>query len=133
MSLVDTRRHQMFPQLDCAQVGTARRFASDAPLRFAPGEMLFDIGEHHAPVWLVLEGAIAVVRRDGLGREKPIVVHHAGQFTREVSQLAGRASLAAARVRPEARPAPTRASRTTSAFPPASPAWRWRGAPTTRR
>ncbi|MBS7455741.1 FAD-dependent oxidoreductase [Coralloluteibacterium stylophorae] len=100
MSLVDTRRHQMFPQLDCTQVGTARRFASDAPRRFAPGEMLFDVGEQHAPVWLVLEGAIAVVRRDGLGREKPVVVHHAGQFTGEVSQLAGRASLAAGRAGP---------------------------------
>ncbi|WP_454831680.1 FAD-dependent oxidoreductase [Pseudoxanthomonas wuyuanensis] len=101
MSLVDTRRHQMFPVLEPAQVEMARRFASGPPRRFAPHQDIFAVGEHGAPVWLVLEGVIAVVRRDGLGNEKPITLHHAGQFSGEVSQLAGRASLAAGRAGPD--------------------------------
>ena len=95
MALADDRRHQMFPVLDSAQLATARRFASGLPRRCEPGETLFDVGDCDAPVWLVLEGAIDVVRRDGLGHEKPITTQGVGQFTGEVSQLAGRASLAA--------------------------------------
>ena len=95
MSLIDTRLDQMFPVLDAAQIATATRFASDAGRTFAAGETVFDIGEHNAPVWLILSGSIVVVRRDGLGHEKPITTQTAGQFTGEVSQLAGRASLAA--------------------------------------
>jgi len=101
MSLIDSRRHQMFPVLDCAQVETARRFASGEARVFAPGEAVFEVGEHHAPVWLVLAGSIAVVRRDGLGHEKPITVHVAGEFSGEVSQLAGRTSLAGGVAGPE--------------------------------
>ncbi|PBJ82088.1 thioredoxin reductase [Lysobacteraceae bacterium NML93-0399] len=94
---LDDRHHQMFPVLDTAQVATARRFASGPPRTCDAGEVLFDVGDCDAPVWLVLEGAIEVVRRDGLGHEKPITTQGAGQFTGEVSQLAGRASLAAGR------------------------------------
>ena len=36
MSLIETRRHQMFPVLDAAQIETARRFASGAARDFAP-------------------------------------------------------------------------------------------------
>jgi hypothetical protein len=95
MSTKHPRDHQMFPVLDCAQIRIARRFASGDPRTFAPGECVFDVGELGAPVWLVLKGSIAVVRRDGMGREKPITEHGVGQFTGEVSQLAGRSSLAA--------------------------------------
>lgn len=95
MALADDRRHQMFPVLDAAEVASARRFASGPPRRFAAGEVMFDVGDCDAPVWLVLDGAIDVTRRDGLGHEKPITRQGIGQFTGEVSQLAGRASLAA--------------------------------------
>lgn len=71
MSLADTRHHQMFPELDTAQLAITRRFASGPPRRFDAGEMVFDVGDAHAPVWVVLEGAIEVVRRDGLGNENP--------------------------------------------------------------
>ncbi len=94
MSLIDTRHHQLFPVLDAGQIETARRFASGPARDFAPGEMVFDVGERHAPAWLVLKGSIDVMRRDGLDREAAITTHHAGQFSGEVSQLAGRQSLA---------------------------------------
>jgi thioredoxin reductase (NADPH) len=100
MSLVETRRHQMFPVLDMAQIETAKRFASGELRSFAPGEVVFDVGERQAPAWLVLEGTIAVVGRDGLNQEVAITTHRAGQITGEVSQLAGRAALATGRAGP---------------------------------
>ncbi len=87
----------MFPVLDAGQVETAKRFASGPARDFAPGEVVFDAGVANAPAWLVLKGSIDVVRRDGLNRETAITTHHAGQFSGEVSQLAGRQSLAAGR------------------------------------
>jgi thioredoxin reductase (NADPH) len=87
----------MFPVLTAAQIEMARRFASGAARRFAPGETLYAIGEEGAPAWLVLEGRIDVVRRDGLNHEAPVATHGPGQLSGEVNQLAGRASLAAGR------------------------------------
>jgi thioredoxin reductase (NADPH) len=94
MATMDTRHYQMFPVLDAAHIETARRFASGPAQNFAPGETIYSIGEEGAPAWLVLEGKIDVMRRDGLSHETAIVSHGPGQFTGEVSQLAGRASLA---------------------------------------
>jgi thioredoxin reductase (NADPH) len=99
--LVDTRRHQMYPVLDAAQMAIARRFASDVARTFLPGEVIFDVGARNIPIWLVLEGSIEIARRDGLGREKPIVSEGPGQFSGEVSQLSGRGALAAGRAGPD--------------------------------
>jgi thioredoxin reductase (NADPH) len=101
MSLAETRSHQLFPVLDPAQIETAKRFASGEARRFAAGEIVFDVGERNAPAWIVLEGSMAVVRRDGLAHEAAITTHRVGQISGEVSQLAGRASLARGRAGPE--------------------------------
>ncbi|MFA5964436.1 MAG: FAD-dependent oxidoreductase [Sphingomonas sp.] len=100
MSTIETRQHQMFPVLDAAQIETAKRFASGPEKRFAPDETVYAIGERGSPAWLVLDGSILVVRRDGLSHEAPITEHGPGQFTGEVNQLAGRASIAAGRAGP---------------------------------
>jgi thioredoxin reductase (NADPH) len=97
MSVIETRGHQMFPELDAGQIETAKRFASGPAREFAPGEIVFDVGERQAPAWLVLKGSIDVTRRDGLSREVAITTHHIGQISGEVSQLAGRESLASGR------------------------------------
>ena len=101
MSLVETRRAQMFPELTQAQIDAARRFASGGPRRFAPDEMAFAAGDRNAPAWLVLDGSIEVVRRDGLGHESAITTLGAGQFTGEVGLLGGRAAIAAGRAGPQ--------------------------------
>ncbi|MDB5463796.1 MAG: thioredoxin reductase [Phenylobacterium sp.] len=101
MSLIDTRRAQMFPVLDVAQMETARRFASGPARTFEPGEVLYDVGQRAVPAWLLVAGSIEVLRRDGLGHQEAIVVETVGQFTGEVSQLAGRGTLAAARAGPQ--------------------------------
>ena len=97
MSTIGDREHQIFPVLDARQIQSARRFASGPERRFEPGESVYHIGELGAPAWLVLDGAIDVVRRDGLNREAPVTTHCAGQFTGEVNQLAGRPSIAGGR------------------------------------
>src|SRR6201986_2619936 len=96
MALIDERRAQMFPTLTAAQMETARRFASGAPVRFAPGETVYDVGQHNVPSWFVLEGSIEVVQRDGIGREAPLATETAGQFSGEINQLRGQPTLAAA-------------------------------------
>jgi thioredoxin reductase (NADPH) len=97
MSVIKTRAHQLFPVLDASQLDIAKRFASGPAHDFAPGEIVFEAGERHAPVWFVLKGSIDVVRRDGLNHEAAITSLGPGQFSGEVSQLAGAATLASAR------------------------------------
>ena len=96
MSITETRRDQIFPVLDAAQIETAKRFASGPARTFAPGEVVFDVGERNAPAWLVLEGSIDVVRRDGLKRETSITTHHVGSVLRR-GQPAGWARYAGLR------------------------------------
>ena len=101
MSLADTRFEQMFPVLDALQLATAKHFASAAPRNFAPGELVYDVGVRHAPAWLVLDGDLEIVRRDGLHRQSSVVSLAAGQFSGEVSQLAGQGTLASAVAGPQ--------------------------------
>ncbi|HZL41294.1 MAG TPA: FAD-dependent oxidoreductase [Pseudolabrys sp.] len=97
MSLVETRFDQIFPVLTPVQVETAKRFASGEARQFAPGELVYDVGVRNAPAWLVLAGGLEVMRRDGLHRQTSVVLLTQGQFSGEVSQLAGRGTLAMAR------------------------------------
>ncbi|BCA61663.1 thioredoxin reductase [Sphingomonas sp. HMP9] len=94
MSDLGARDHQMFPVLNAEQLETAKRFASGPARVFASGEQVYAIGEQGVAAWLVLEGTIDVVRRDGLSHEAPITTHGPGQLTGEVNQLAGRPTLA---------------------------------------
>ncbi len=45
---LESRRYQMFPVLSAAQVQMARRFASGGPHTFAPGEVVYQIGDRNA-------------------------------------------------------------------------------------
>ena len=101
MTDLGKREHQMFPVLTAAQMKSAARFASGPARVFAPGDQVYAIGEVGAPTWLVLAGALDVVRRDGLDHEAPLTTHGVGQFSGEVNQLAGRASIAAAHAGPD--------------------------------
>ena len=91
----------MFPVFDADQIAVARRFASGPSVTFSPDHRVFEVGDMQTPVWLVIDGAISVVRRDGMGHERPVTVHQPGQFTGEISQLAGRGALAAGKAGPQ--------------------------------
>jgi thioredoxin reductase (NADPH) len=71
----------MFPVLDRTQIETARRFASGEAQRFAPHQVVSEVGERFAPARLVIEGEIDVVRRDGLEHDAAIATLGVGQFT----------------------------------------------------
>jgi thioredoxin reductase (NADPH) len=101
MNSFSSRKHQAFPVLTKDQIATARRFASGPERRFAGGESVFAIGEQSAPAWLVLDGTITVMRRDGLSHAAPVVIHGAGQLTGEVNQLVGRPAITAGRAGPD--------------------------------
>jgi thioredoxin reductase (NADPH) len=97
MSLAETRHDQLYPVLDAAQVESAKRFASGPVRNFTPDEVIFEAGERHVPAWLVLKGSIDVVGRDSLNHEWAITTHGPGQFSGDVSQLAGAGMLATGR------------------------------------
>jgi thioredoxin reductase (NADPH) len=99
-TLIERRGAQMFPVLDAAQLQTARRFGGE-PRKFAPGELAYALGQRDAPAYLVLEGCIETVRRDGLGREDAITAHRAGQMSGEINQLSGMPTMAEGRAGPD--------------------------------
>jgi thioredoxin reductase (NADPH) len=92
--LLEDRIAQIVPTLTPAQIQFALRFASGPKRVFAPNEKLLDVGDRNTIVWLVVEGSIVASRRDGLGREGLFATGGPGQFSGEVSDLAGHASLA---------------------------------------
>src|SRR6266851_4254703 len=92
--LLEDRLTKIVPTLTPAQIQFALRFASGPERRFAPDEKLLDVGDRDMAVWLVVEGSIVASRRDGLGREGIFATGGPGQFSGEVSDLAGHASLA---------------------------------------
>ena len=99
--LLEDRIDQIVPTLTQAQIQFALRFASGPAQHFKPDETLLDVGDRNTLVWLVLEGSIIASKRDGLGRERLFATGGPGQFSGEVSDLAGHASLAVIRAGPD--------------------------------
>jgi thioredoxin reductase (NADPH) len=90
-TLIDSRRHQMFPTLAPRDVERLRRFG--LVQRFPAGEALARTGELSPGLVVVLSGELAISGRDERGRVIPIVTHSAGGFMGELAQLSGRPAL----------------------------------------
>jgi thioredoxin reductase (NADPH) len=90
-SIIDTRRHQMFPALEPAEVERMRRFGEVRT--FGTGEALAKTGNVGLGLIIILAGKVDITRRDGSGRRAPIVTHGPGEFMGELAQLAGRPAL----------------------------------------
>jgi thioredoxin reductase (NADPH) len=86
-----SRQHQMFPQLTDAEIARISRFGTLR--RYARGERLFAAGAPGPGMFVVLNGAVAISQRDGLGHVMPIASQGPGQFIAEVSTLSGRHAL----------------------------------------
>jgi thioredoxin reductase (NADPH) len=84
------RTAQMFPHLTPAQIDRISAVGRKRAVR--AGEVLFEQGEQNTRFFVVVEGAIEIVRPVG-DREEPIVVHGPGQFTGEINMLSARRSL----------------------------------------
>jgi thioredoxin reductase (NADPH) len=94
-SVLDTRRHQMFPTLASAEVERLRRFGDVRA--FAEGEPLAKVGEVGRGLTIVLSGKVEVSQRNRAGPAIQIVIHSPGGFLGELAQLAGRPALVDAR------------------------------------
>jgi thioredoxin reductase (NADPH) len=90
-SIIDTRRHQMFPALEPAEIERVRRFGKVRS--YGAGEALARVGEVGHGLTIILAGKVDITQRDGSGRREPIVTHSAGAFMGELAQLAGRPAL----------------------------------------
>jgi thioredoxin reductase (NADPH) len=90
-SMLSTRAHQMFPPLSPEEIDRMRRFGTEQ--EWETGDLLFQVGRPGPGMFVILSGAVRIVRRDSLGRQHLIVEHNAGQFMAEVAQLSGRHSL----------------------------------------
>jgi thioredoxin reductase (NADPH) len=84
------RTAQMFPVLTAGQI---QRVAAVGRRRdVGTGEILFEPGEQNTRFFVVLSGAVEIVRPAG-GKEELVVVHGPGQFTGEINMLSARRSL----------------------------------------
>jgi len=82
-----SRRHQMFPVLSDADITRMRRFGT--PQDFKRGDTVCAAGGPSHGMFVVLEGALSISQRDGLGHVAPIRSQGPGQFLAEVAQLSG--------------------------------------------
>ena len=90
-SIIDTRREQMFPTLDPAEIKRLRRFGEVRS--YSPGEALVRAGDAGHGLTLILDGTVDITRRDESGRDVPITTHEPGAFMGELAQLSGRPAL----------------------------------------
>ena len=88
------RRDQMFPKLTQAQIARISGVGERRKVR--SGEVLFELGEQNTRFFVVIEGAIEIVRPVD-GREERITVHGPGEFTGEINMLSARRNLVRAR------------------------------------
>ena len=88
MSLIETRREQMFPS---AEIDRLRGFG--VVRRFTGRSQLMSAGRPSPGMIVLISGAATVARRDKPGRTSPIVDMGAGDFIAEVGDLSGRPSL----------------------------------------
>jgi thioredoxin reductase (NADPH) len=89
------RPAQTFPTLTPEQIARIERHGTRRKVK--RGELLFDQGSEGISFYVILSGALEIVRPHK-GKEDPIVVYRPGQFTGEVNMLTGRRSLARGRV-----------------------------------
>src|SRR6202521_836333 len=90
-SIMDTRRHQMFPVLEPMEIERARRFGKVRS--YGAGEALAKAGEKGHGLTGILAGTGDTTTHEASGRRDPIVTYGARAFMGELAQLAGRPAL----------------------------------------
>ena len=96
-SIIETRRQQMFPILEPAEIERVRRFGKVRT--YGAGEALATVGHVALALTIVLAGNVDVTQHDRSGRRAEIVTHGPGHFMGELAQLAGRPTLVDAHAR----------------------------------
>jgi thioredoxin reductase (NADPH) len=96
-SIIEGRRHQIFPVLESAEIERVRRFGKIQS--YSTGEALATVGTVSAGLTIILAGTVDVAQRDEYGRHTAIVTQGPGNFLGELAQLAGRPALVDAHAR----------------------------------
>jgi thioredoxin reductase (NADPH) len=89
-SIFETRRPQIFPTLEPAEIERVRRFGECCS--YAAGEALMTAGTVARGFTIILAGHVQMSQRQD-DRRTPIVLYGPGQFMGELAQLAGRPAL----------------------------------------
>src|SRR6202051_927482 len=87
-SIIETRRHQMFPTLERAEIERVRRFGEVRS--YGAGEALAKGGQVGEGLSIILAGKVDITQHDESDRRALIVTHGPGEFMGELAQLAGR-------------------------------------------
>ena len=90
-SVMETRRHQMFPHLDEHYFSRLRRFGEIR--HFPSGAAIMKAGEVAEGLAVVLKGTIDVRQGGAISQRQPIVQHGPGSFLGELAQLSDRPAL----------------------------------------
>jgi thioredoxin reductase (NADPH) len=90
-SIIETRRHQMFPVLEPQNIERVRRFGQVRS--YDAGEALAKVGDMGHGLIIILAGRVDITQHDQSGRRTPIVTHGPGSFMGELAQLAGQRTL----------------------------------------
>jgi thioredoxin reductase (NADPH) len=91
LSIMDTRRHQMFPTLAPMEIDRLRRFG--VRRSYGAGDPLVRVGERGHGLTVILDGEVEVTQRGSSGARAHIATHEAGEFMGELAQLSGRPAL----------------------------------------
>ena len=88
---------QAFPTLSPAHI--ARLRPGGKLRKVEPGEILFKPGDMDVPFFVLLSGSMEIVQpgMDGAA-DRPIVTHHAGAFTGEITMISGQRCLVMGRI-----------------------------------
>src|SRR2546430_16861251 len=90
-SIIDTRRDQMFPTLEAAEIERVRRFGKVGS--YGAGAALAKVGEVGLGLTIILAGKVDITQHDQSGRRTPIVSYGVGALMGELAPLAGRPAL----------------------------------------
>ena len=90
-SIIETRRHQMFPVLEPQNIERVRRFGQVRS--YDAGEALAKVGDVGHGLIIILAGHVDITQHDQSGRRTPIVTYGPGSFMGELAQLAGQRTL----------------------------------------
>ena len=86
-SIVDSRRDQMFFDLEPAAIERLRRFGTCRA--YEAGEALANVGKVAQGLTIILSGQVDILQREKAGGHRVVVTHGPGSFMGELAQLAG--------------------------------------------
>jgi thioredoxin reductase (NADPH) len=89
----EASQEDIFPILTSAQIAHIAAFARER--EFADGESLWEQGDRHNPLFVVVEGEVEILS----GKDNLVTVHHPGAFTGDVDLLSGRPTVVKGRAR----------------------------------